>query len=107
MGMLDTLSHGETALLANVAEEIVLHETEIEDDASEAKKRHIVFDPPRIVEYRASVDDLSTYFVALMTDASLRDNMGHALRTHVVKHLDYRVVARRFVEIIVDKLGIK
>jgi glycosyltransferase involved in cell wall biosynthesis len=53
------------------------------------------------------VDDLAEYLLALMNDASLRENMGHALRAHVVKHLDYRVVARRFVEIVVEKLGIK
>jgi alpha-maltose-1-phosphate synthase len=107
MGMLDTLIHGETALLANVARTIVLHETEVGNESGYAEKRRIVFDPPRIAGYRASVDDLSEYLLTLMTDAQLRENMGHALRTHVVKHLDYRVVARRFVEIVVQKLGIK
>jgi starch synthase len=106
MGMLDTLIHGETALLAKVAEKIVLHETEVDGEAGTEEKRRIVFDPPRVAEYRASVDDLSEYLLALMTDSSLRENLGHALRAHVVKHLDYRVVARRFVEIVVEKLGI-
>jgi alpha-maltose-1-phosphate synthase len=106
MGMLDTLIHGETALLANVAEKIVLHETEVDGEAGTEAKRRIVFNPPRVVEYRASVDDLSEYLLALMTDSNLRENLGHALRAHVVKHLDYRVVARRFVEIVVEKLGI-
>jgi alpha-maltose-1-phosphate synthase len=106
MGMLDTLIHGKTALLANVAEKIVLHETEIDGEAGTEEKRRIVFDPPRVAEYRASVDDLSEYLLDLMTDSSLRENLGHALRAHVVKHLDYRVVAKRFVEIVVKKLGI-
>jgi hypothetical protein len=53
------------------------------------------------------VDDLSEYLLALMTDPSLRENMGYALRTHVVQHLDYRVVARQFVKIIGEKLGIQ
>jgi alpha-maltose-1-phosphate synthase len=106
MGMLDTLIHGETALLANVAQEIVLHETEVGNESGYAGKRQIVFDPPRVAEYRASVEDLSHYLLALMTDESLRENMGHALRMHVVRHLDYRVVARRFVEIVARKLGI-
>lgn len=107
MGMLDTLIHGETALLANVAQKIVLHETEVGNESGYAGKRRIVFDPPRVAEYRASVEDLSEYLLALMTDSNLRENMGHALRMHVVKHLDYRVVARRFVEIVNRKLGIK
>jgi len=42
----------------------------------------------------------------LMTNAPLRDKMGRAGRERVVEHFDYRVVARRFVQIINDKLGI-
>jgi alpha-maltose-1-phosphate synthase len=107
MGMLDTLSHGETALLARVGETIVLHETEVGAESGFSEKRRVVFDPPRIAEYRASVDDLSDYLLALMTEPSLRENMGQALREHVVKYLDYRVVARRFVEIVGNRLGIR
>ena len=106
MGMLDTLIHGETAFLAGVAQEIVLHEAEVGDESGFAEKHKIVFDPPRTVEYRANVDDLSSYFMTLMTDPNLRGKMGHALRTQVVKNFDYRVVARRFVQIISEKLGI-
>jgi glycosyltransferase involved in cell wall biosynthesis len=43
----------------------------------------------------------------LMTDAALREKMGKAARERVVKYFDYRVVAKRFVQIISDKLGIK
>jgi alpha-maltose-1-phosphate synthase len=106
MGMLDTLIHGETALLASVAETVVLHETEVGGESGYQERRRIVFDPPRVVEYRANVDELSEYLLSLMTDENLRANMGHALRAHVVRHLDYRVVARRFVEIVTGKLGI-
>ncbi|MGE5377632.1 MAG: glycosyltransferase family 4 protein [Bacteroidota bacterium] len=104
MGMLDTLIHCQTAFLADVAQEVVLHETIVEDDLGGAHK--IVFNPARIAEYRASVDDLSNYLFSLMTDPGLRETMGHALREHVVQNLDYRVVARRFVQIVGDKLGI-
>ncbi len=107
MGMLDTLIHGETAFLANVAQKIVLHETAVGEESGYPEKRRIVFDPPRVAEYRASVDDLSQYLLTLMTDEKLRETMGQVLRAHVVKQLDYRVVARRFVEIVTEKLGIK
>jgi glycosyltransferase involved in cell wall biosynthesis len=43
----------------------------------------------------------------LMTDAALRERMGKTARERVVKNFDYRVVARRFVEIMNDKLGIR
>ena len=107
MGMLDTLIHSQTAFLAEVAEEIVLHETWLGEESEETERRRVLFNPPRIAEYRASVDDLSGYLLALMTDPNLRENMGHALREHVVNHFDYRVVARKFVQIVNEKLGIK
>jgi glycosyltransferase involved in cell wall biosynthesis len=107
MGMLDTLIHGETALLASVAQEIVLKETVVGSESGFEKKHKIVFDPPRIAEYRASVEDLSEYLLSLMSDSALRQKMGEALRAHVVKNFDYRVVAKRFVQIVGEKLGIK
>jgi glycosyltransferase involved in cell wall biosynthesis len=42
----------------------------------------------------------------LMTDAALREKMGKAARKRIVKYFDYRVVAKRFVQIVQDKLGI-
>jgi alpha-maltose-1-phosphate synthase len=107
MGMLDTLIHGETAFLANVAQEIVLNETILDHASGFAEQRRVVFDPPRIAEYRASIDDLSDHLVTLMTKSDLREKMGQALREQVVKKFDYRVVAKQFVSIIAEKLGIK
>jgi glycosyltransferase involved in cell wall biosynthesis len=42
----------------------------------------------------------------LMTNAELRKKMGEAGRKRVVEKFDYRVVAKRFVEIIQERLGI-
>ena len=106
MGMLDTMIHGETAFLANVAQEVVLNETIVGDESGFEEHHKIVFDPPRIAEYRASVDDLSSYLIALMSNPPLREQMGEAVREHVVRNFDYRIIARRFVEIIGEKLGI-
>ena len=107
MGMLDTMIHGETALLANVAQEIVLNEAIAGKESGFKSKRKIVFQSPRIAEYRASVDDIASYLMTLMNDPALRDKMGQAGRARVVKNFDYRVVAKRFVQIINEKLGIK
>jgi alpha-maltose-1-phosphate synthase len=41
-----------------------------------------------------------------MNDAALRDKMGNAGRERVVANFDYCVVAKRFLQIIHDKLGI-
>ena len=107
MGMLDTMVHGETAFLANIAQEIVLNEVIVGKESGFKSKRKIVFPSPRVAEYRASVDDIANYLMPLMTDSALRDKMGLAGRERVVKDFDYRVVAKRFVQIIGEKLGIK
>jgi starch synthase len=106
MGMLDTLVHGETAFLADVARKIVVREVTLGEESGFEKKRTVVFKPPRTVDYRASVHDIANYLMDLMTDASLREKMGKAGRERVVKNFDYRIVAKRFVQIINEKLGI-
>jgi alpha-maltose-1-phosphate synthase len=42
----------------------------------------------------------------LMTDEALREKLGKAGRIRVVENFDYRVVAKRFVQLMKDKLGI-
>ena len=41
----------------------------------------------------------------LMTNEPLRKQMGEAGRKRAVENYDYRVVARKFTEIISEKLG--
>ncbi len=106
MGMLDTLIHGETAFLANIAQEVILNEAILGKESGFKNKRKVIFQPPRTAEYRASVDDIANDLMTLMTDPVLRERLGHAGRERVVKNFDYRVVAKRFVQIIHEKLGI-
>lgn len=107
MAMLDTLVHGKTAYLAGVGQEIRITETVLGDDEGFAGGRRIVFDSPRIVDYRASVPDIAKYLLKLMVDPELRKSMGEAARKRVVEQFDYRVVARKFVEIVSRRLGIE
>jgi starch synthase len=106
MGMLDTLVDGETAFLAKVAERIVATEVIIGEEAGFAEKQKIVFDIPRTVDYRADAEDIATHLQELMRHPLLRLQMGKAGRERAISHFDYRVVARKFVTIIQDKLGI-
>ncbi len=106
MGMLDTLVHGETALLARVAQKIVVNEVILGSESGFEDQHKIVFTQPRTVDYRASVDDIAKYLLDLMTDPALREKLGKAGRQRVVENFDYRVVAKRFVQIMNDKLGI-
>lgn len=106
MGMLDTLIQGETAYLADVAQKIVVNQVTLGDESGFEDKHRVVFKEPRTVDYRANVHDIGKYLMLLMADSNLREKMGKAAREHVVKNFDYRVVAKKFVQIIQDKLGI-
>jgi glycosyltransferase involved in cell wall biosynthesis len=107
MGMLDTLVHGETAYLAGVDKKIVVNEVILGSESGFEEKHKVVFDQPRTVDYRASVNDIAVYLLDLMSNRDLREKMGKAGRIRVVQNFDYRVVAKRFVDIIVDKLDIR
>ncbi|HUU59824.1 MAG TPA: glycosyltransferase family 4 protein [Phycisphaerae bacterium] len=106
MGMLDTLVHGQTAFLARVAQEVRLRETILGEDEGYEQGRRIVFKRPRTADYRASVHDIADYLMKLMTDKELRVKMGEAARKRVAEAFDYRVVAKRLVEILSQRLGI-
>ena len=106
MGMLDTLIHGETALLAKVARKIAVNEVLLGEESGFEDQHKVIFKVPRTVDYRANVQDIAKYLLQLMKDADLREKMGKAGRERVVANFDYRVVAKRFVQIINDKLGI-
>lgn len=106
MGMLDTLIQGETALLAKVARKIAVNGVLLGEESGFEDQHKVVFNVPRTVDYRANVQDIAKYLLELMNDAELRYKMGKAGRKRVVENFDYRVVAKRFVQIINEKLGI-
>jgi glycosyltransferase involved in cell wall biosynthesis len=105
MAMLDTLVHGETAFLAEVAQEVRIWETILGQESGYPNGHRVVFKSPRPADYRASVHDIANYLMDLMTDADLRQRMGKAGRQRVVEHYDYRVVAKKFLEIVARRLG--
>jgi glycosyltransferase involved in cell wall biosynthesis len=70
-------------------------------------EHRVKFKVPRTIDYRASVHDIANYLMDLMTDAALREKMGKAARERVVKNFDYRIVAKRFVQLMNEKLGIR
>ncbi|MEW6652984.1 MAG: glycosyltransferase family 4 protein [Bacteroidota bacterium] len=107
MGMLDTLIHEETALLAKVEQKIVANDVLLGEDAGFEDEHKVTFKVPRTVDFRASIHDIAKHLMMLMTNAELRVKMGKAGRERVVKNFDYRIVAKKFVQIINEKLGIQ
>jgi starch synthase len=106
MGFLDTMQHKKTALLAKISTKIVINETIVGEESGSERGHRIIFDKPRVVDYRASIYDIAEYLLTLMNDSSLRKKMGEAGRKRVVEHYDYRVVAKKFIDIVSNKLGI-
>ena len=106
MGMLDTLLPNKTALLAKVAQKIVVNEVYIPDGTDSGHKIKIQFDTPRTVDFRADVQDIAFHLKRLMLDKELRLSLGKAARSHVATHFDYRIVAKRFLKILKEKLEI-
>jgi starch synthase len=106
MAMLDTLVHGETAFLARIAQEIRLREAVVGEESGYENGHRVVFSRPRTADYRASIYDIAEHLGQLMKDAELRRKMGEAGRKRVVRLFDYRVVARKFVDIVSKRLEI-
>jgi starch synthase len=106
MGMLDTLVHGETAFMADVAQEIKIGEATLGTDQGFEKEQHIVFNEPRTVEYRASVQDLAKYLLELMENPGLRVKMGKAGRKRAVNNFSYQMTSKKLLDVLSDRLGI-
>lgn len=105
MGMLDTLVHGKTAFLAEVAQNITVDHVVVGKESGYPKKQKILLDKPRTVELRADVNDIKEYLLKLMRDQELRERMGSAGRKFVKANFQYKVVAQQFLDIIQKRLG--
>ncbi len=106
MAIQETLVHGKTAFLAAVAMEVVMRETTVSGTADNEPPHRVVFQKPRTVDFRASVHDIANYLMDLMESGDLRRKMGEAGRKRVSQNYDYRVVAKRFLQLVSDRLGI-
>jgi starch synthase len=106
MAFHDTMVHGETALLAGVAQEIKISETVLGQDHGFDEPRRITLPFLRTADYRASVPDIAEHLLRLMRDPALRQRMGEAGRKRVIERFGYRKVAESFANLISTRLGI-
>ncbi len=100
MGLLDTLIHEKTALLAEVGEEIKVERLQAGEEHGFPAGTFFDFNPPKVIDYRASIQDLAKHMDRLILDEALRKKLGEEGRKRAVEVFDYRVVAKKFVEII-------
>jgi starch synthase len=106
MGLLDTMIQGKTAYLADVAQEITIRETIVGTESGFRPGSKVVFKEPRTVDYRASIHDIAKYLLELMKNPDLCKKMGAAGRERVVENFNYKVVAKKFVDIVQKRLGV-
>jgi len=106
MGMLDTMVHGQNAFLARIAQEVRMRETTLGDESGYEPGHRVVFKRPRTVDYRASVHDIANYLMDLMQNPQTRKKMGEVGRKRALENYDYRVIAKRFIDLASEKLGI-
>lgn len=107
MAFRDTMVHGETALLASVGQEIKIRGAVLGEAQGFPADQRVEFPYERTSDYRASVPDLAAHLLKLMTDPGERQRLGRAGRERARALYDYRVVARRFTNLMRDKLGIE
>ena len=73
-------------------------------DTEEALK--VSSDTSGSAAYPANTSDIATHLKNLMADSDLRIRLGKAARRHVSEHFDYKVITKRLIEIIKEKLEI-
>ncbi|MGE5294305.1 MAG: glycosyltransferase, partial [Solirubrobacterales bacterium] len=81
-------------------------ETIVGGESGYESGHRVVFENPRVVDYRASIHDIADYLLELMRNAELRTRMGEAGRKRAVENYSFRVIAKRFVQIIGERFGL-
>jgi len=106
MGMLDTIKHERTGLLARVAQEITISEATLTADMGYKRRKDIAFPEPKKVAVRADVNDLAKYLKRLLTEDDTCKNMGDEGRRNVVENFHYIQVAERIASELADTFGL-
>ena len=99
-GPKDTIIHGETGYLVDSESEVKLDSEWAYDWMGFEDKHKIVFDKPKTFAYRANTDQLAAYTYRLMTDASLRQQMGKKAAEHASKNFNYKTTAKNIYDLI-------
>ena len=61
---------------------------------------------PNNMDNRANVHDLAQYLLKLLNNLNLRVKVGKTVRNHVLEYFNYRILAKNFINIVNEKLGI-
>jgi len=99
-GPKDTIINGETGFLVDIETEVKFPSEWAYDWMGFEDKHKIVFDKPKTFAYRANTDQLAQYTLKLMTDKTLREQMGKRAAEHALKTFNYKITAQRMLDLI-------
>lgn len=106
-GPAETIIHNKTGFLAESVEEVKLNEEWAYPSMGFSTKQIVKFDKPKTFAYRASVPQLKEYTQKLLEDPELCKTMGEAGRVHAVETFDYKVISKKMLDIIKEKLNLE
>lgn len=106
-GPAETILHEKTGFLAKSVEEIQLTEEWAYPNMGFSTKQIIKFEKPKTFAYRADIEELRTYTLRLLTDDNLREEMGRNAREHAVQNFDYKIISKKMLDIIKEKLELE
>ncbi|MBU2639982.1 MAG: glycosyltransferase [Nanoarchaeota archaeon] len=106
MGPSETIINGKTGFLAKVAEKVMLEQEWVYPWMGFPEKQIIKFEEGKVFGYRADVEELTKFTTELLTNDTLREEMGKNARQHAINSFDYKFIARKVAEVTKDKLGI-
>ncbi|MDO8589283.1 MAG: glycosyltransferase family 4 protein [Armatimonadota bacterium] len=106
MGIKETVVHGETGFLADIAHVVALKEGIVDRNMGFQERATIKFDEPKVIAVRANVEQLAEYVERLLCDDALARTMGTAAREHAFRNFDYRALARRLADLIRERIPI-
>lgn len=99
-GPRDTILHGKTGFLADVAYELKLPKELATKQMGFDQEKLIEFPIPKTFEYRAHIDQLADFTLRLCQNLQLRKEMGQAAATHAKENFNYKTTAKRVVDLI-------
>ncbi|MFH1290161.1 MAG: glycosyltransferase family 4 protein [Nanoarchaeota archaeon] len=103
-GPRDTVIHGKTGFLADVAYELKLDREWVYPNMGFDKTMQIEFPIPKTFSYRANTDQLADFTLKLCTNKDLRETMGKAAASHVLENFHYKTVAKKMIDLIQENV---
>lgn len=99
-GPRDTIIHGKTGFLVDVAHEIKLEKEWVYPHMGFDEKMMIEFPLPKTFAYRADIEQLADCTLKLLTEDKLRKTFGENAAKHALKNFHYKVIAQKMLSLI-------